>query len=633
MKGILTITAMFCATGAWCQSVPDSAIVLPGAEIKIQRVSDFNAGNRTVKLSSGGFGSLTNSLTENNTVFVKQYGPGLLSTASVRGLSASQVALLWNGINIQSTMLGLTDFSLLPSFFTDNASIQFGGSSAVHGNGAMAGAISLNNSRIVPNTLQVIGQAGSFGLNTQGIRMSYGKGKFSGQTRVFRSDAVNNYSYHDYYKAGNPLMKRNNAAFMQNGFLQEVEFAPGKKSLLSGRLWYNMADRQLPAPLGSSENAKERQYDDATRALLSYNYKSNKIEINGRTAFLQEKINYYNNNLPTSYSIARSYIFEGDVSYSINNSNSVLIGINQTFNTAKSDGYLNWVHQNISSAYAGWRFSQGKDKLLTTFMLRQIISGKNRKPLTGSAGAEYQLTKVLRLIGSVATSYRMPTLNDLYWSAGGNPNLKAESGFKQEGGFRIKLKRLSIETQVFRNAVHNWIIWLPSQNSGIWSPVNIRDVTAMGVEETVKYKLEFKRFSLTADGSYAYIRSINKSVEKGNEAIVNKQLIYVPQHIASLCIGAETKSWKIKFYNNYTGKRFTTTDNKFFLPYYFICDAEVSKKFLIKTVLFESAFRVNNYLNKTYEIIERRPMPGLNFTVSLKAEIKFKTKLNKNKNI
>ncbi len=54
-------------------------------------------------------------------------------------------AILWNGFNIQNAMLGQTDLSLLPAVFFDEVEIEYGGSSAVWGSGAVAGSIHLNN--------------------------------------------------------------------------------------------------------------------------------------------------------------------------------------------------------------------------------------------------------------------------------------------------------------------------------------------------------------------------------------------------------------------------------------------------------------------------------------------------------
>ena len=72
-----------------------------------------------------------------------------------------------------------------------------------------------------------------------------------------------------------------------------------------------------------------------------------------------------------------------------------------------------------------------------------------------------QLFKPLKLKVNAAKVYRLPTLNDLYWSPGGNPNLKPEEGFTYEGSFELKIPYhhflLETEMTYFNKNITNWI--------------------------------------------------------------------------------------------------------------------------------------------------------------------------------
>ena len=62
----------------------------------------------------------------------------------------------------------------------------------------------------------------------------------------------------------------------------------------------------------------------------------------------------------------------------------------------------------------------------------------NRNVSTWSAGIVFNLLKKeLKLKGSTAYNYRFPSMNDLYWRPGGNPDVKPEEGpsiFSSENG-------------------------------------------------------------------------------------------------------------------------------------------------------------------------------------------------------
>ena len=73
--------------------------------------------------------SMADVLTFNSSIFVKSYGRATLSTVAFRGTSPSHTQVTWNGMRINNPMLGMTDFSMIPSYFIDDASLLHGTSS------------------------------------------------------------------------------------------------------------------------------------------------------------------------------------------------------------------------------------------------------------------------------------------------------------------------------------------------------------------------------------------------------------------------------------------------------------------------------------------------------------------------
>ena len=68
--------------------------------------------------------SMADVLTFNSAIFVKNYGRATLSTVAFRGTSPSHTQVSWNGMKINNPMLGMTDFSMIPSYFIDDARSQ-----------------------------------------------------------------------------------------------------------------------------------------------------------------------------------------------------------------------------------------------------------------------------------------------------------------------------------------------------------------------------------------------------------------------------------------------------------------------------------------------------------------------------
>ena len=65
----------------------------------------------TVALQQNIVHSLAEVLAQNTPIFIKSYGRGAVATASFRGTSPSHTQVLWNGMKLNSPMLGMVDFS------------------------------------------------------------------------------------------------------------------------------------------------------------------------------------------------------------------------------------------------------------------------------------------------------------------------------------------------------------------------------------------------------------------------------------------------------------------------------------------------------------------------------------------
>ena len=99
--------------------------------------------------------SIADVLSYNSSVFVKSYGRATLSTVAFRGTSASHTQVTWNGMPIVNPMLGMTDFSTIPSYFIDRASMLHGSSSLSESSGGLGGLVRLATAPAAPDGLKM----------------------------------------------------------------------------------------------------------------------------------------------------------------------------------------------------------------------------------------------------------------------------------------------------------------------------------------------------------------------------------------------------------------------------------------------------------------------------------------------
>ena len=139
--------------------------------------------------------SMADALTFNTPVFVKQYGRATLSTVSFRGTGPSHTQVTWNGMRINNPMLGMTDFSMIPSYFIDDASLLHGTSSVSETGGGLGGLVKLSTAPAAADGfgLQYIQGIGMFRTFDEFLRLTWGDERWQVSTRAVYQSSANDY--------------------------------------------------------------------------------------------------------------------------------------------------------------------------------------------------------------------------------------------------------------------------------------------------------------------------------------------------------------------------------------------------------------------------------------------------------
>ena len=607
--------------------------------------------------------SMADVLTFNSSVFVKSYGRATLSTVAFRGTSPSHTQVTWNGMRINNPMLGMTDFSTIPSYFIDQASLLHGTSSVNESGGGLGGLVKLGTLPDVPEGInaQYVQGIGSFKTFDEFARFTYGSDHWQLSTRAVYSSSPNEYKYvnrdkkeniydsdHNIIGQYHPTERNRSGSFKDLHVLQEVYYNTLAGDRFGLNAWYIDSNRELPlltTDYGNERDFENRQREHTFRGVLSwdhtrsnwrtglkggyihtwmaYDYRKEVAEGNWATMTRsRSNVNTVYGQLEGEYNPSRKWFFTANVSAHQHFVRSEDKNIILQDGDKAIVGYDKGRIELSGSVSAKW---QPVDRLGLSVILREDMYGTKWAPLIPAFFIDGLVSRTgnIMLRASVSKNYRFPTLNDLYFLPGGNPDLKNEHGFSYDAGISFETGKkdvysISGSATWFESYIDDWIIWLPT-TKGFFSPRNVKKVHAYGVELKGGVTIQpIKEWYLDLNGSYSWTPSVNDG-EKMSPAdqSVGKQLPYVPKHSASLTGRLSWRTWSFLYKWAYYSERFTMSSNDYtltgHLPKYFMSNISLEKGLNFRPMDIQLKLAVNNLFNEEYLSVLSRPMPGINF--------------------
>lgn len=611
-----------------CQDIQDS-LQLDAVTISASRGVLFDAGVKTQAVDSATLDrykgrDLGELLRDASPVFVKSYGLGSLATTSFRGGGASHTAVLWNGFNLGSAMNGQLDLSLVPVGLAQEVTLQYGGAAALWGSGAVGGAVLLGSRPAFGKGLTVDAGAslGSFGDNRQQAGAGYSNDKWSVAVQGYRADARNDFPYRRQRNGEEEERRQTNAAMAMNGMLASVGHRINGRQRLDVNVWWNDAERQVPPTLVQDEST-DHQHDRALRTTAQWQRVGDKATGQVRAAWFNEELWWYGEGTDSAaYSRLNTVIAEGEMRFRKGERHLFGIGLHGTMAAAATDGYPAGRHQDRAALFASYRFRTTDRRFIASASARQEMADGGRVPFTWSVGSGYHLLPWLTAKANASRLFRMPTLNDLYWTPGGDPRLLPESGYGGELGLAAgrDFRRgwnMQAELTGYRRKMENWIIWLPA--GSYWSPQNLMEVWSRGVEFRGEVARQLDQVSITLGAMTNYVVSTNERTKTAGDASVGKQLIYVPMYSGAATLEVAWRNFAIGGAMHYTGYRYTSTDNRQFLPPYTLLDAHASWRFHAgQKCLLSLTAEGFNLLDEQYQAMLNRPMPMRHFQIGVR---------------
>ena len=220
--------------------------------------------------------------------------------------------------------------------------------------------------------------------------------------------------------------------------------------------------------------------------------------------------------------------------------------------------------------------------------------------------------------------FRMPTLNDLYYTFIGNQQLKPENttqfnvgttwALTTDGGI---LRRLECQVDAYYNEVENKIVAMPTSNQFRWTMINLGYVEIRGIDVALQSSWQTGRAGHGLRLTYTYQQAQDRT--DASSPWYGGQIPYIPWHSGSAVYMGDVGRWSWNYSFIYTGERYEAIANipeNYSQPWY-THDASLSYQMPLKRAEMRLTLEINNILNQPYEVVQCYPMPGRNWKLRM----------------
>lgn len=525
---------------------------------------------------------------------------------STFGGPAVNTKLLLGDVDLTNSQFGSIDLTLIPEPLINNMTMV-NSPSILFGSGAVDGAIKINPWQ---NTSYLSARIGSFGH--EGILGNYYKNfeRFVVNFSIGNTKDEGNYNY----QFEKEELSRENNDFDRTFISFNTAIKVNEKSNIYGLYMESHQKRGVtgsiawPSPLARRENK-----------LQLGNISYNRLNKKGYTRIqLSTQISKENFDDPNPFwPVSSEHTVTG---------NTLILNHNQTiWNNIGLNILIEGKQEVIESTDVGnhERFNQSfatevKIPFLNNFRLHPAFRvdkiGDSDLHPTQSIGVSYNGLKKSEFEYIIRTGYRNPTFNDLYWTPGGNPDLKPESSWIQSLKFKIYLgenRNGNVYINISDNHSTDLIQWVPIDDTFlVWQPQNIaksrRTSFTIGNQSTFN-KIPFQ-FAMHA----TYLKS--------EDLDLKKQLLNAPDLIGFIGVNYSFSALNVGLQAHYTGERISQygIDSDTYLKEYWYTTATIMYNTAILGNTISVGLDVSNIFDKQYMVISDYPEPGRMLNLQLK---------------
>lgn len=591
---------------------------------------------------------------------IKDYGGiGGLKTVNIRGLGTQHVGVFYDGVQLGNAQNGQID---LGRFSLDNmeaVSLYNGQKSAIFQSAkdfASAGSIYMTARH--PSfgegqnyRLKGTFKTGSFGLVNPSVLLEHRLSKqVSGSLSAEYMYTSGKYKFRYRQKNGYDITETR-----KNGDVEAIRAEYGLFGDMQGGEWkakaylYN-SERGLPGAAVRETGDfvhEDRQWD--TNFFLQGSFRKHwgnySLQTNGKYAY--DYLHYLSDpRLDVTTMYVNNHYRQHELYFSAANMLNILpfwsadVSVDFQWNKLNAD-LVNFVYPcrytALVAAATALHFERFKlqASLLGTFVhettkVPNAAAGDKHK-YTPTVVASWQPFKNedLNLRAFYKKIFRMPTLNDLYYTFIGNIDLNPEYTTQYDIGVTYSRKfrggypaRLEFQADAYYNEVTDKIVAMPTSNQFRWTMVNLGYVEMHGVDVALQTEWHLlKDLKANLRVNYTYEKAQDFTDAKSD--YYGGQIPYIPWHSGSAVLNLSYRDWDMNYSFIYTGERYELSANipENYAKEWYTNDLSLSRRLHWKKMLWKLTAEVNNVFNQQYEVVQWYPMPGINFRFVINVEL------------
>ena len=382
----------------------------------------------------------------------------------------------------------------------------------------------------------------------------------------------------------------------------------------------NSGNRGLGTQIGSSQFLGI-QKDNNFRSVFEYQFSANDFQSVMRLGYVRDIIKYYSDGIHGDSSVAHTPYFQTEI-YKTWKGVRWLFGIDAQQINAYS---LNYKLLNANRFYSASLISATFKMLKSDITVNSRFEHFEKIPTAGISMVT-PLRTFAKLKFNVHTSFRRPTLNDLFWNTNSTKMAIPEKGWGTEIGiqkeFNSNKQQYSFEITGYYRELNNPIIWVP--NGASWIATNFYNGKYLGAQMQSKYMFSINETKVKIFAIADWVRT---QVKNSGESIAQQQ-IFIPDFMGNFGFSHIVKkaTWGVDV--QHVGNRFIQSDNQQWLAGYRLINAQIGlNQIILHTNKNHSEVKMNvlveckNLFNNLYQSMPNRAMPGRTLSMSLSINI------------
>ncbi len=553
-------------------------------------------------------------------VQLKDYGGlGGQKTVNVRSLGSQHVGVYLDGVRITNAQNGTVDLGKYSLSMMESVSLFNANKSErlmMPSEYASASTIYLQTRKPEKTELSIKQQIGSFNMYKTELNAAY---KEKALLSVEFAKSKGNYQFRYKTEFEDTVGTRRNA---------DIQFLRAEAVTYLGAFtshaYFYTSERGLPGGivrrLSSKYTDVGREWDTNVFLQTSWKRTNENYGLSAKVKYAYDKL-HYNSDYPENiaahsnntyiqqdiYSAFGGYFTLGDFTLSP----SLDLRLSDLSCDVKRFSYVYRVDmkQALSAIYSNNNFTLNASILNTYVRDHTNLPANPLNKLTYSIIASKSMNKLsIRLFYKQV--FRAPTLNDLYYTLVGNRSLKPEFTKQFDTGISFRNNYLDIQADCYYNLVTDRIVCLPLKGSFQWTMLNYGKTRSYGLNVSVTGR--YKHSSLFTTLTLQDDRNITSRKESGYKDFIP----YSPKVSATAVYTFSTKNFDCSVSHMFVSERYWTAENMIEPPLtaYNCTDAKITYKsrFLMATIECQDIFDVR------YEIIQRWPMPGRRYALTVK---------------